>query len=177
MTHQFALIPGLMLAGLVSQVIARAMNHANFYEAVLLQDGHKLNHIIPPRDLRSWQNLPISAIAHFDPVVLNDLSEEGLKSMLEQYPYRFFPVVEKGQLKGVVTRGEMEDSLCEKRPLRTTPAITCRPGDIIRELQHHFIEESSGFIVLSDSPNGSVLGIVTLHDVLRAQLLMSDREQ
>ena len=176
MTHQFALIPGLMLAGLVSQVIARAMNHANFYEAVLLQDGHQLDHIIPPRDLRSWQNLPISAIAHFNPVVLHDLSEEGVKSMLEQYPYRFFPVVENGQLKGVVTRGEMEGSLCEHRPLRTGPAITCRPGEIIREIQHHFIEETSGFIVLSDAPNGSVLGVVTLHDVLRAQLSMSERE-
>ena len=33
MTHQFALVPGLMLAGLVSQMIARSMNRANFYEA------------------------------------------------------------------------------------------------------------------------------------------------
>lgn len=40
MRHQFALVPGLVLAGLVSQPIARALNHMNFYDAILQQDGH-----------------------------------------------------------------------------------------------------------------------------------------
>jgi CBS domain-containing protein len=30
--------------------------------------------------------------------------------------------------------------------------------------------------VISDKPDGKVLGIVTLHDILRAQVAMSDRE-
>jgi len=176
MTHQFTLLPGLMLAGLVSQVIARSMNSANFYEAVLLQDGHQLEHIIPPRDLRSWQNLPVSAIAHFQPVVLEDLSAGALKDILTQHPYRYFPVVEKGQLKGIAARTEMEAAIFECRPMRCDPAITCRPGEIIREMQNRFIESGVGFIVLSESPNGRVLGVVTLHDVLRAQVAMSERE-
>jgi len=29
---------------------------------------------------------------------------------------------------------------------------------------------------VSDAPEGKVLGIVTLHDILRAQVSMSDRE-
>ncbi|HEX4084659.1 MAG TPA: chloride channel protein, partial [Chthoniobacteraceae bacterium] len=62
MTHQFALVPSLMLAGLVAQVIARAINPVNFYEEALEQDGHEMEHVIPPRDLRSWHSLPISAI-------------------------------------------------------------------------------------------------------------------
>jgi len=176
MTHQFALIPGLMLAGLVSQVIARSMNHANFYEAVLLQDGHQLEHIIPPRDLRSWQNLPISAIAHFEPVVIEDMSDWALTEILKQHPYRYFPVVEGRRLKGVAARTEVEAAIFERRPLRTEQAITCRPGEIIREIQNRFIEASSGFLILSDKPDGSILGVVTLHDVLRAQVAMSERE-
>ena len=176
MTHQFALIPGLMLAGLVSQVIARSMNHANFYEAVLLQDGHQLEHIIPPRDLRSWQNLPISAIAHFEPVIIEDISEGALKDLLKQHPYRYFPVAESGCLKGIAARTEMEAAIFERRSLRLEQAVTCRPGEIIREIQNRFIEASAGFLVLSDKPDGSVLGVVTLHDVLRAQVSMSERE-
>jgi len=175
MTHQFTLVPGLMLAGLISQVIARRMNQTNFYETVLLQDGHRLEQFMPPRDLRSWQNLPISAIAQFNPVVIEDLSEVGLKAILELHPYRYFPIVESGQLKGIVGRREVEVSLSEHRPLRVDPAISCPPGQIIREMQHHFIEETSGFIVLSDAPNGRVLGVVTLHDILGAQLAMSER--
>ena len=74
MTHQFALVPGLMLAGLVSQAIARPLNKLNFYDEILSQDGHDMEHLVPPRDLRSWQNLPISAIANFSPVVIEDFS-------------------------------------------------------------------------------------------------------
>ena len=176
MTHQFALVPGLMLAGLVSQMIARWFNHANFYEMVLLQDGHQLDHIIPPRDLRSWQNLPISAIAHFDPVVIENLEEAALKDLLKQHPYRNFPVVQHGRLKGVAVRSEIESAVLQSRPVMIEPAITCRPGEIIREMQSRFIEASTGFVVLSENPSGQVLGVVTLHDVLRAQVAMSERE-
>ncbi len=70
MTHQFAVVSGLMVACLVSQVVARSLVRYNFYDQVLLQDGHQMEHIIPPRDLRSWHNLPISAIANFNPIVL-----------------------------------------------------------------------------------------------------------
>src|SRR5664279_4003447 len=100
MTHQFAVVPGLMLAALVSQVIARMVVRHNFYDAVLLQDGHQMEHVIPPRDLRSWHNLPISAIANFNPVFLEDLSASALRSVLERHPYRYFPVIENGRLQG-----------------------------------------------------------------------------
>lgn len=176
MTHQFALIPGLMLAGLISQMIARSMNHANFYEAVLLNDGHRLEHIIPPRDLRGWQNLPVSAIAQFEPVVIADQSEKSLEELLRHHPYRFFPVVEEGKLKGMAARSEIESSISEHRPLKLDPAITCRSGDIIREIQSRFIESAGGFIVLVEGAEATVLGVVTLHDVLRAQVDLSERE-
>ncbi|MGI8438340.1 MAG: chloride channel protein, partial [Chthoniobacterales bacterium] len=45
MTHQFAVVPGLMLAGLVSIVVARALVRHNFYDEVLLQDGHQMEHV------------------------------------------------------------------------------------------------------------------------------------
>lgn len=176
MTHQFALIPLLMLAGLISQMIARSMNHANFYKEVLLNDGHRLEHIIPPRDLRGWQNLPVSAIAQFEPVVIVDQSTSALEELLRHHPYRLFPVVEEGTLKGTVARSEMESSISQHRPLKLDPAITCRPGDIIREIQSRFIESASGFIVLVEGSDATVLGVVTLHDVLRAQVDLSERE-
>ena len=56
--------------------ISRRLMHSNFYEAVLEQDGHHLSHIIPPRDLGAWQQLPTSAIANFHPVSLTELSSE-----------------------------------------------------------------------------------------------------
>lgn len=176
MTHQFALVPGLMLAGLISQVIARAINHTNFYDQVLCQDGHDLNHLIPPRDLRSWQNLPISALANFKPVTISDRSEQALARLLQQHPYRRFPVLEDGHLTGVATRAEIEAALAEHRPLKLNAPVTCRPGQSIRESQAQLIQSSTGTLVITDDSETRLLGIVTLHDLLRAQLAVAERE-
>jgi CIC family chloride channel protein len=176
MTHQFELVPGLMLAGLVSQVIARAMNPVSFYEEALEQDGHQMEHLIPPRDLRSWHNLPISAIATFKPIVITDMAEQALKDLLAAHPYRHFPVQTGENVTGVARRTEIELALAGKRPVQIEPVPSCRPGDTIRGCQSLLIESPTETLVVSDQPDGKVLGIVTLHDILRAQVSMSDRE-
>ena len=175
MTHQFALVPGLMLAGLISQVIARSLNHINFYEAVLCQDGHDLDHLIPPRDLRSWQNLPVSALANFKPVAVSDLSSTALTQLLERHPYGRFPVVLDGELKGIAVRAQITAASASGQPLKFEPAITCRPGQSIRESQALLIQSTTGAIAITDDAN-KLLGIVTLHDLLRAQLGVAERE-
>jgi len=176
MTHQFALVPGLMLAGLVSQVIARWINPVSFYEKALEQDGHQMEHLMPPRDLRSWHNLPVSAIATFKPVVITDLAEPALTELLAGHPYRHFPVAIDDQLRGMAVRAEIEAAIAGHREVKLEPATTCRPGDTIRGCQTLLIESPTETLVLSDKADGKVLGIVTLHDVLRAQVAMSDRE-
>ncbi len=176
MTHQFPLVPGLMLAGIVSQAIARSLNRANFYEEVLVQDGHDMEHLIPPRDLRSWQNLPISAIANFKPALAEETSESALAALLSSHPYQNFPVVENDVLKGMVTRVEIEAALRDHRPLKLETAPTCTPAERIRDCQDRFINSATGVILITAEGGGKVLALVTLHDVLRAQLAMSDRE-
>lgn len=176
MTHQFSLVPGLMLAGLISQLIARAINRTNFYDQVLCQDGHDLDHLIPPRDLRSWQNLPISALANFKPVTISDQSEQALSCLIEQYPYRHFPVLDDGQLAGVAARTEIEAALTEHRSLRLNAPVTCRPGQSIRESQVQLLQSSTGTLAITDDSGMKLLGIVTLHDLVRAQLAVAERE-
>jgi CIC family chloride channel protein len=176
MTHQFALVPGLMIAALVSQVVARRCNRENFYEAVLTQDGHEMSQVVPPRDLRSWQNLPISAIAHFQPVVVTNLEEASLAAILETTPYRRFPVATDGVLDGVLLRTDCEQARKEKRAVRLLPAVTARPGQTIRECQALLIESTCGLIVITDTDRGQPLAVVTLHDLLRAQAAIGERE-
>ena len=154
MTHQFALVPGLMLAGLVSQVIARNLNHVNFYDEILHQDGHQMEHVVPPRDLRSWQAFPISAIANFNPVIIDDLGEAALKKVLTHHPYRHFPVIENGRLRGIAVRTEIESAIFEHRAVKLEPVLTCRPSDTIRESQNTLIESTTGTVVLTDKADG-----------------------
>jgi CIC family chloride channel protein len=176
MTHQFALVPGLMLAGLISQVIARSIHHTNFYDATLLQDGHDLDHLIPPRDLRSWQNLPISAMANFKPVVIDDCSPNAMSEVLERHPYRHFPVIDNGELKGMATRTEIATAANEQRSPKLESAMTCQPGLSIRDSQTRLIQSTTGTLIITDESGKKLLGIVTLHDLLRAQMAVAERE-
>jgi CIC family chloride channel protein len=170
MTHEFSLVPALMIGALVSQTISRKMNRQNFYDALLTQDGHQLEHVRPPRDLQSWQQLPVSAIASFQPVTLRSLDAAEIQALLKSHPYQRFPVEQNDRLAGVLTRKEAELALVEKRAPKLEPATTCLREQTIRDLQRLLIESASQFVVVQDRPGGKTLGLVTLHDLLRAEV-------
>jgi CIC family chloride channel protein len=170
MTHEFSLVPALMLGALVSETISRRMNRHNFYDALIRQDGHQIEHVKPPRDLQGWQQLPVSAIANFHPIVLNDSSPEELAKSLKLHPYQRFPVMRNGELAGILTRKEAESALAEGRVMKLEKAVICLPAQTVRELQFLLIESAALMVVLLDQPKGKILGLVTLHDLLRAEV-------
>jgi CIC family chloride channel protein len=170
MTHEFALVPVLIISALVSQAISRKMNRQNFYDALLTQDGHQIEHVRPPRDLQSWQQLPVSAIASFQPVTLRNLDVAEIQAVLKAHPYHRFPVEQNGSLVGILTRKEAELALAENRAPKLERATTCLRAQTIRDLQRRLIESASQFVVVLDRPGGKILGLVTLHDLLRAEV-------
>ena len=170
MTREFALVPVLMIGALVSQAVSRRMNRENFYDALLTQDGHHLEYVRPPRDLQSWQQLPVSAIANFRPVSVRNLEPAKLAEILERYPYQRFPVGLDDRLAGVLTRREAEAAVRENRAPKLESAATCLPHQTVRQLQKLLVESPSNFAVLLDEEGGKMLGVITLHDLLRAEV-------
>ena len=170
MTHEFALVPVLMIGALVSQAISRKMNRENFYDALLTQDGHHIEQVRPPRDLQSWQQFPVSAIANFRPVIIHNLAPAKLQDVLKSHPYQRFPVVQEDKLAGILTRREAEAALRENRAPKLENAATCLPRQTVRKLQGLLVESPSNFVVVVDEDGGKILGIVTLHDLLRAEV-------
>lgn len=168
MTHEFSLVPVLMIGALISQAISRRLTKENFYDAVLEQDGFKLEKLLPPRDLQSWQKLPVSAIANFQPVVLNSLEPAEVEKTLRAHSFANFPVIKDGQPAGIAPRAELAEALTEKRLPKLAPAIRCEPRQTIRDLQTLLLDSPTGMAVVCDGPK--LLGIVTLHDLLRAQI-------
>jgi CIC family chloride channel protein len=173
MTHDFSVVPALMLGAIISQSIARRLAVHNFYEELLVQDGHNLQHVIPPRDLRSWQQLPVSAIMNFQPLVIRDLAPESMKTAIEKHPYNYFPVMVDGKLSGILSRQKAQSAIDSEKPPVLQPVATCLPGDHIRQLQYKLIESPTGVAVMLDKPGGQVIGIITLHDLLRAEVGMT----
>ena len=109
-------------------------------------------------------------------MTLETLDSAIVKSVFAAKPYGRFPVAEAGQLRGILLRSEMEAAEAEKRPVRLVPAFCARPGQSIRECQALLIESGCGMIIITDQAQGLPLAVVTLHDLLRAQTSISERE-
>jgi CIC family chloride channel protein len=169
MTHQFSLVPPLMLAALISQAISRRLARYNFYDALLEQDGHFVERFAPPRDLREWQNQPVSLVANPKPAIVSSLDAKQIQSLLQSYPYAQFPVVIGGQIHGLLTREEATRAARENRPPNLVAATICQPGLSMRDVEMQLIESKTGFLVLQEKSGGPLVGILTLHDILRAQ--------
>jgi CIC family chloride channel protein len=169
MTHQFSLVPPLMLAALISQAISRRLARHNFYDALLEQDGHIVERFAPPRDLREWQKQPVSHLANPKPVVVTSLEPKQIQSQLQNYPFTQFPVIIGGQIRGVLTREEATRAIREKRPPALVEATISPPDLTLRAVEILLIESKTGFLLLQSQPDGLLVGILTLHDILRAQ--------
>ena len=169
MTHQFSLVLPLMLAALISQAISRRLAKHNFYDALLEQDGHVVERFAPPRDLREWQSQPVSRLANPKPVVIESLEMKSLQRLFQNHPYAQFPVVLDGQIRGVLTREEFLRASREKRPPVLREASVCQPDLSLRAVEMQLIESATGFLLLQDRPGEPLAGILTLHDILRAQ--------
>jgi CIC family chloride channel protein len=169
MTHQFSLVPPLMLAALISQAVSRRLSRHNFYDALLEQDGHVVERFCPPRDLREWQKQPVSLLANPKPVVASSLELKQVQALLRNHPYTQFPVVIGGEIRGVLTRVEADRALREKRDPVLAGATICAPDLSLRAVEMQLIESQTGFLLLQDPANGTLVGILTLHDILRAQ--------
>lgn len=175
MTHQFELVPGLLLATLVSQGLSHLLaGRLNFYEALLVQDGHELHKVKPPLDLRSWQNLPVSAIANYRPVVIASTAPEEMKKIIEKYPYNNFPLVEDGRVVGVLGREKIKSFLSGKSSLEIWPAIFCNEEETIKEIANRFVESPSSILLVRKADDETLVGIVTLHDLIRAQVAVEE---
>jgi CIC family chloride channel protein len=103
------------------------------------------------------------------PVVAADLAPGSIQALLKTHPYERFPVVQAGKPTGVLTRKEAQAALAEKRAPKLEPVTTCRADQTIRDLQTLLINSTTQFVVVVDQ-DGAVQGVITLHDLLRAEV-------
>ena len=173
MTHQFAFVPLLMLGALASQTVSRAFCHTNFYSEILDRDGVDLDQHIPLKSWAALQKRPVATIATFRPMMAGTTNRKELTALVEEYSYRFFPFVVNNRLAGLISRTDVLASTEET----VTPQLvrTVSPITPIKEAINQMVTESADLLVLVAEQNGPPIGIVTLHDVLRAQAQITDQ--
>jgi len=173
MTHQFAFVPLLMLGALASQTVSRAFCHTNFYSEILERDGVDLDQHIPLKSWAALQKRPVATIATFKPMMAGTTNRKELTGLVEEYSYRFFPLVMNNKLEGVISRTAVLEGTEET--VTPQPARTVSPNTPIKEAVNQMVTESANLLVVVAERNGPPIGIVTLHDVLRAQAQITDQ--
>lgn len=173
MTHQFAFVPLLMIGALASQAVSRAFCRTNFYSEILERDGIDLDQHIPIKSWVALQKRPIGTIATFKPVTVNTTDREELLPIVEEHPYRFFPLVRENKLEGLISRDSVLKGSQEN--VASQPVHTASPDTPVKEAVNRMVSDSANFLVLAADQEGPPIGIVTLHDVLRAQAQITDQ--
>jgi CIC family chloride channel protein len=169
MTREFALVPALLVGGVLSQALSRWLLPHGFYEQVLEDDGHALSRVMPPRDFREWEKYPVSAIANYQPAVLHDLGKPSLKETLEKFPYTRLLYQQAGQPPGLILQREAKESVENGHTVPVHAAPACLRTDAIVKVQRQLVDSIHGIVVVLDQDAGHIVGLVTLHDLLRAQ--------
>jgi chloride channel protein, CIC family len=173
MTHQFAFVPLLMIGALASQAVSRAFCHTNFYSEILERDGVDVDQHIPIKSWAALQKRPVATIATFRPVTVNTTNRKELLLIVEEHPYQFFPLTTRNRLDGLISRTAVLEGTEENiSPLR---AHTVSPNTPIKEAVNRMVTDSAHLLVLVAEENSPPIGVVTLHDVLRAQAQITDQ--
>jgi CIC family chloride channel protein len=169
MTREFSLIPALLVAGILSQALCRRLEPIGFYERVLKDDGHSLDTVMPPRDFREWASYPVSAICNYQPELLSDLERATLESATTKLPYNRFVYQVEEQPPGIVLREDIVLALKQLQPVPVHAIPTCLRSDSIEHVQRQLVNSLHGIVLVLERDAGRVAGLVTLHDLLRAQ--------
>lgn len=172
MTHQFAMIPGLLIGLMVSVLVSKTAGSLNFYDALLVQDGNQFHKIHPPLDIQSWQELAVSSVANPNPVILTDFDPTRVRDILSRYPYNYFPVYMDSKIQGVVQRDQLRQAIMEGVTPTVIPVPIASPDKTIQGISELFMKSPVGLILLAEEKEdgtSALAGLITLHDLLRSQ--------
>ncbi|HTX65010.1 MAG TPA: chloride channel protein [Opitutaceae bacterium] len=173
-TNQFAIVPALLIATLVSQGVGRLMARHDMYEEQLLQDGIEPHLVLPPRHYKRWREMPASALASFKPVTVVTLEPAALRALLAHSPHARFPVVVDGRVTGMLGRREAEQALEQQRAPHLEPALWVDPKASVADAQKQLIASTADMVCVGDEPSQQLLGVLTLHDLLRGQQALAE---
>jgi CBS domain-containing protein len=111
----------------------------------------------------------VRALANPRPVVLPTLEEKEVRAVLAKHPYARYPVIRDGTPLGMLEREEAELAFHGKREPRLQPVVVVEPDAHLSDIQNDLLESPTGALVVRGvGPEGG-FGLLTIHDLLRAQ--------
>lgn len=147
-------------------------------EALLRETYHRLREQLP-RFVRPA--LTVGQIMSRHPYLLTpETTLQEAAALMQRTGFEGFPVVQNGQVIGLLTRRAVDRALGHRLNLKITSLmeagqVTVSPQDSIQTLQTKMTESGWGQIPVVDPQSGEILGIVTRTDLLKVLQLPSPR--
>ena len=169
MTHDFALVPPLMLAALVSQAISRSMCKENFYNQFLKDSGIHLETAGSLRAQASWRNRRISAFANFDAPFLKSLDKNEIRKQLNKYPDDIFPLLDADhQPSALIERTELDKFLNFGNKPRTHSPTLVYPEQTMQEVENVLKKDPLSSLMLVTRKN-RYLGLFSNQEAIQSK--------
>ncbi len=174
-TNQWVVVPALMVAAIVSQAVAKIVNHHDMYDEIMEQDGLDPNQVLPPRHFKRWREIPVSALATFNPVVVPTLDRATLADLLQRSRHDRFPVVDaSGRITGVLPRREAELCAAGDHTPRIEPVHWVAAKATVGQARKAMLADGADFLCVGDETTGQIHGVLTLHDLLRGESVLEE---
>jgi|YNPMSStandDraft_2_1061718.scaffolds.fasta_scaffold00204_10 CIC family chloride channel protein len=190
MTHEFAVVPALTLAVFISIIINKIFNNKNIYDELIEQDNIELPDITIKKNLNLWQFLKVKDIMHRKVYAINLSDINYSKKILEDYNFISFPVfifepftkenclgLIKKELALSIFEKEIDKNIIENKIKEKIEKIDyCFEEEELKDVANKFTK-SLLLLVLSDDKSQNnkdynlVIGILSIHDLVRAQVL------
>lgn len=170
MTHEFALVPALMFGALISQFISRRGCRENFYSQVIEDDGVDLTLYRTVTDFADWKKRRVAAFATLNLHCVTEWKHDAVSELLATSQHQVYPVLnDDGFVEGIVKRSGLKKFIETGNP-PTLSQPACVSADQTLGAIEHLLVEAPLNLVLLVSPERRLLGIFTIHDLLRSQI-------
>jgi CBS domain-containing protein len=102
-----------------------------------------------------------------------------VRTLLATHRHERFPVVLEGRLRGVMERRAADLALRSAQSVPVETAATCLAETPLREVQSRLIDSPGQLAVVVDKigEDARVVGVITLHDLLRAEMLFAKEQE
>jgi CIC family chloride channel protein len=174
MTHDFALVPPLMLAALVSQAVSRSLSPDNFYNQLLKETGIFLETHRSLRALASWRKRTVSSFANFDAPCLKNWNTNEVTEILKDKESLVFPFLDKqNRPQGIFSREDALIYLGSKQVPNLAKPVCITPKQTMEEVAP-ILKEAHHEILVLINKEGKFLGILSR---LEANLSQASEDQ
>ncbi|MFN3412088.1 MAG: chloride channel protein, partial [Exilispira sp.] len=184
MTHQFSMVPSLIISVFISQMISSFINKENFYDAILKQDGINYHDIKLEPYTVNWQVIPVKNIMNDRICFINLENIYAIDEIIKNYSYKYFPVltfeklnkencigiIDRERLKNIINKIKDKENLISQIKLNLIKPIFCYEDENLKDVANLFANNKSFVILVLRKKEDQICGIFSIHDLVRAQI-------